>query len=62
MKWIFIICLTFNGITQGNNIERLFIELSKAEHEKHNMQNNIEQLEKDIYNLKAVNNLKKTKQ
>ena len=59
MRWIFIICLTFNGITQGNNIDRLFIELSKIEDKKHDMHNRIEQLERDIYNLKSINNFKK---
>ena len=59
MRWIFIICLTLNGITQGNNIDRLFIELSKVEDKKDDMRNRIEQLERDIYNLKNINKFKK---
>ena len=51
MRWIFIICLTFNAISQGNNIDRLFAKISTIEHEKSIMQNRIKQLKEDVYNL-----------
>ena len=51
MRWIFIICLTFNGITQGDNINRLFAKIYTIEHEKSIMKDKIKQLEEDVYNL-----------
>ena len=51
MRWIFIICLTFNGITQGNNIDILFKKISTIQHEKSIMENKIKQLEEDVWNL-----------
>ena len=51
MRWLFIICLTLNGITQGDNIDRLFKKISTIEHEKSIMQNKIKQLEEDVYKL-----------
>ena len=51
MRWIFIICLTFNGITQGDNIDKLFAKISTIENEKRIMQTKIKQLEEDVYKL-----------
>ena len=51
MRWLFIICLTLNGITQGDKIDVLFKKISTIDHEKQIMQTKIKQLEEDVYTL-----------
>lgn len=51
MKWLFIIGLILNGLSQGNNIDKLFAKISTIEHEKSIMRDKIKELEEDVYRL-----------
>ena len=51
MRTFLIFCLILNGISQGNDIDRLFVKASIIEHEKSIMKNKIKQLEEDVWNL-----------
>lgn len=56
MRIFLIICLIFNAMSQGNQIDRLLIKISTIEHEKNTMQNKIKELEEDITILERRKN------
>lgn len=51
MRTFLIICLIFNAMSQGNDIDRLSAKISTLISEKNIMQNKIKQLEEDVWNL-----------
>ncbi len=51
MKWLFIICLILNAMTQGSNIDDLSAKISTLNNEKNTMKIIIKQLEEDVYML-----------